>query len=51
MSNIVFIGIFIAKILVEDILYEYRRKRKGVVDVVRSRIDIYIKFLFRIVFV
>lgn len=50
MPNIVSIGISAAKILVEDISHEYRRKRKGEVDVARSRIDTYIRSSIRTAF-
>lgn len=50
MPNIVSIGISAAKILVEDISHEYRRKRKGEVDVARSRIDTYIRSSLRTAF-
>jgi len=50
MPNIVSIGISSAKILVEDISNEYRRKRKSEVDVARSRIDTYIRSSLRTAF-
>ncbi|KMT18044.1 hypothetical protein BVRB_2g032370 [Beta vulgaris subsp. vulgaris] len=50
MPNIVSVGISAAKILVEDISHEYRRKRKGEVDVARSRIDTYIRSSLRTAF-
>ncbi|XP_021715198.1 uncharacterized protein LOC110683161 [Chenopodium quinoa] len=50
MPHIVSIGISAAKILVEDISHEYRRKRKGEVDVARSRIDTYIRSSLRTAF-
>ncbi|KAF2283004.1 hypothetical protein GH714_043649 [Hevea brasiliensis] len=50
MQSIVSLGVSAAKILVEDISNEYRRKRKGEVDVARSRIDTYIRSSLRTVF-
>ncbi|OAY26796.1 protein unc-13 homolog [Manihot esculenta] len=50
MQSIVSLGVSAAKILVEDISNEYRRKRKGDVDVARSRIDTYIRSSLRTVF-
>ncbi|XP_065848967.1 protein unc-13 homolog [Euphorbia lathyris] len=50
MHSIVSLGVSAAKILVEDISNEYRRKRKGEVDVARSRIDTYIRSSLRTVF-
>lgn len=50
MPNIVSIGISAAKTLVLDISHEYRRKRKGEVDVGRSRIDTYIRSSLRTAF-
>eukprot|EP00257_Ricinus_communis_P015254 XP_015573132.1 LOW QUALITY PROTEIN: protein unc-13 homolog [Ricinus communis] len=50
MQSIVSLGVSAAKILVEDISTEYRRKRKGEVDVARSRIDTYIRSSLRTVF-
>ncbi|MBA0633029.1 hypothetical protein Godav_001682 [Gossypium davidsonii] len=41
--GIVSLGVSAAKILVEDVSTEYRRKRKGEVDVARNRIDTYIR--------
>ncbi|MBA0633027.1 hypothetical protein Godav_001682 [Gossypium davidsonii] len=43
MQGIVSLGVSAAKILVEDVSTEYRRKRKGEVDVARNRIDTYIR--------
>ncbi|KAK9101097.1 hypothetical protein Scep_024527 [Stephania cephalantha] len=40
----------LAKILVEDISHEYRRKRREEVDVARSRIDTYIRSSLRTAF-
>ncbi|KAJ4825086.1 hypothetical protein Tsubulata_035201 [Turnera subulata] len=50
MYGIVSLGVSAAKILVEDISNEYRRKRKGEVDVARSRIDTYIRSSLRTAF-
>ncbi|KAJ9130400.1 hypothetical protein P3X46_034637 [Hevea brasiliensis] len=50
MQSIVSLGVSAAKILVEDISNEYRRKRKGEVDVARSTIDTYIRSSLRSVF-
>lgn len=50
MQTIVSIGVSAAKILVEDISNEYRRRRKGEVDVARSRIDTYIRSSLRTAF-
>ncbi|WCJ29520.1 hypothetical protein M5689_011150 [Euphorbia peplus] len=50
MHSIVSLGVSAAKILVEDISNEYRRKRKNEVDVARSRIDTYIRSSLRTVF-
>lgn len=50
MPTIVSIGVSAAKILVEDISNEYRRRRKGEVDVARSRIDTYIRSSLRTAF-
>ncbi|GAB2275755.1 hypothetical protein Dimus_010505 [Dionaea muscipula] len=50
MPNIVSLGISTAKILVEDISHEYRRKRKGEVDIARSRVDTYIRSSLRTAF-
>ncbi|KAG6387994.1 hypothetical protein SASPL_153191 [Salvia splendens] len=46
MQSIVSIGVVAAKILVEDISNEYRRRRKNEVDVALSRIDTYISSHF-----
>ncbi|KAK8319123.1 hypothetical protein V6Z12_A13G220600 [Gossypium hirsutum] len=43
MQGIVSLGVSAAKILVEDVTTEYRRKKKGEVDVARNRIDTYIR--------
>ncbi|KAG8375593.1 hypothetical protein BUALT_Bualt10G0116600 [Buddleja alternifolia] len=50
MQSIVSIGVLAAKILVEDISNEYRRRRKNEVDVARSRIDTYIRSSLRTAF-
>ncbi|KAL2453691.1 Protein of unknown function (DUF810) [Abeliophyllum distichum] len=50
MQSIVSIGVSAAKILVEDISNEYRRRRKNETDVVRSRIDTYIRSSLRTAF-
>ncbi|CAK9188459.1 unnamed protein product [Ilex paraguariensis] len=50
MESIVSLGVSAAKILVEDISNEYRRRRKGEADVVRNRIDTYIRSSLRTAF-
>ncbi|XP_022754595.1 uncharacterized protein LOC111302943 [Durio zibethinus] len=50
MQGIVSLGVSAAKILVEDVSTEYRRKRKGEVDVARNRIDTYIRSSLRTAF-
>ncbi|KAI3454092.1 hypothetical protein Pfo_010755 [Paulownia fortunei] len=50
MQSIVSVGVLAAKILVEDISNEYRRRRKNEVDVARSRIDTYIRSSLRTAF-
>ncbi|KAL8522089.1 hypothetical protein ACS0TY_012295 [Phlomoides rotata] len=50
MKSIVSVGILSAKILVEDISNEYRRRRKNEVDVALSRIDTYIRSSLRTAF-
>ncbi|GMP94917.1 hypothetical protein CsSME_00044178 [Camellia sinensis var. sinensis] len=50
MQSIISLGVSAAKILVEDISNEYRRKRKGEVDVARNRIDTYIRSSIRTAF-
>ncbi|XP_073129435.1 protein unc-13 homolog isoform X2 [Henckelia pumila] len=50
MQSIVSVGVSAAKILVEDISNEYRRRRKNEVDVTRSRIDTYIRSSLRTAF-
>lgn len=49
MQNIVSLGVLSAKILVEDISHEYRRKRKEV-DVACDRVDTYIRSSLRTAF-
>ncbi|KAL2237032.1 uncharacterized protein LOC105164739 [Sesamum indicum] len=50
MQSIVSVGVLAAKILVEDISNEYRRRRKTEVDVALSRIDTYIRSSLRTAF-
>ncbi|KAF8388929.1 hypothetical protein HHK36_025611 [Tetracentron sinense] len=50
MQSIVSLGVSAARILVEDISHEYRRKRKEEVDVARNRIDTYIRSSLRTAF-
>ncbi|KAL8063316.1 hypothetical protein ABFX02_01G020000 [Erythranthe guttata] len=50
MESIVSVGVLAAKILVEDISNEYRRRRKNEVDVALSRIDTYIRSSLRTAF-
>ncbi|KAL6006113.1 hypothetical protein ACLOJK_040159 [Asimina triloba] len=50
MESIVSLGVSAAKILVEDISHEYRRKRREEVDVARNRIDTYIRSSLRTAF-
>lgn len=50
MQSIVSLGVSAAKILVEDISHEYRRRRKEEVDVARNRIDTYIRSSVRTAF-
>ncbi|KAA3490507.1 Elongation factor Ts [Gossypium australe] len=50
MQGIVSLGVSAAKILVEDLSTEYRRKKKGEVDVARNRIDTYIRSSLRTAF-
>ncbi|XP_023002200.1 uncharacterized protein LOC111496130 isoform X1 [Cucurbita maxima] len=50
MQGIVSLGVSAARILVEDVSNEYRRRRKGEVDVARSRIDTYIRSSLRTAF-
>ncbi|PKU80682.1 protein unc-13 homolog [Dendrobium catenatum] len=47
MEYIVSLGVSSAKIMVEDISHEYRRKRREEADVARSRIDTYIRSSLR----
>uniref|UniRef100_A0A5B7AAZ0 MHD1 domain-containing protein n=1 Tax=Davidia involucrata TaxID=16924 RepID=A0A5B7AAZ0_DAVIN len=49
MQNVVSLGVSAAKILVEDISHEYRRKRKEV-DVAHNRVDSYIRSSIRTAF-
>lgn len=49
MQIVVSLGVTAAKILVEDISHEYRRKRKEV-DVARDRVDTYIRSSLRAAF-
>lgn len=50
MQAIVSLGVAAARILVEDISNEYRRRRKSEVDVARSRIETYIRSSLRTAF-
>ncbi|MQM02477.1 hypothetical protein Taro_035239 [Colocasia esculenta] len=50
MYSIVSLGVAAAKILVEDISHEYRRKRREEVDVARNRVDAYIRSSLRAAF-
>ncbi|KAL5558666.1 hypothetical protein UlMin_034877 [Ulmus minor] len=50
MQGIVSLGVAAAKILVEDISNEYRRRRKNEVNVARDRIDTYIRSSLRTAF-
>ncbi|PWA49877.1 Mammalian uncoordinated homology 13, domain 2 [Artemisia annua] len=50
MQSIVSLGVSAAKVLVEDISNEYRRRRKNEVDVARSRTDTYIRSSLRTAF-
>lgn len=50
MQSIVSLGVSAAKVLVEDISNEYRRRRKTEVDVARNRIDTYIRSSLRTAF-
>lgn len=49
MQNIVSLGVLSAKVLVEDISHEYRRKKKEV-DVARYRVDSYVRSSMRTAF-
>ncbi|XP_004287459.1 PREDICTED: uncharacterized protein LOC101291750 [Fragaria vesca subsp. vesca] len=48
MQNIVSLGVLSAKVLVEDISHEYRRKKE--VDVARDRVDSYVRSSMRTAF-
>eukprot|EP00252_Welwitschia_mirabilis_P018278 TRINITY_DN4060_c0_g1_i1.p1 TRINITY_DN4060_c0_g1~~TRINITY_DN4060_c0_g1_i1.p1 ORF type:complete len:963 (-),score=237.41 TRINITY_DN4060_c0_g1_i1:241-3129(-) len=50
MENVLSVALPAAKILVEDISHEYRRRRKEDVDVARTRIDLYIRSSVRTAF-
>ncbi|CAM0951062.1 unnamed protein product [Alopecurus aequalis] len=50
MQGIVSIGVSAAKVLVEDISHEYRRRRKEETNVARSRIETYIRSSLRTAF-
>lgn len=50
MQSIVSLGVSAARILVEDISHEYRRRRKEEVDVAQNRIDTYIRSSVRTAF-
>ncbi|VAI31746.1 unnamed protein product [Triticum turgidum subsp. durum] len=50
MQGIVSIGVTAAKVLVEDISHEYRRRRKEETDVARSRIETYVRSSLRTAF-
>lgn len=50
MQSIVSLGVSSAKVLVEDISNEYRRRRKNEVNVARSSIDTYIRSSLRTAF-
>jgi len=50
MECIVSLGVSAAKVLVEDISNEYRRRRREEVDVARTRIDTYIRSSLRTAF-
>ncbi|XP_062200089.1 protein unc-13 homolog [Phragmites australis] len=50
MQGIVSIGVSAAKVLVEDISHEYRRRRKEETDVARSRVETYIRSSLRTAF-
>lgn len=50
MQGIVSIGVSAAKVLVEDISHEYRRRRKEDTDVARSRVETYIRSSLRTAF-
>ncbi|ONM21588.1 Retinol dehydrogenase 13 [Zea mays] len=50
MQGIVSIGVSAARVLVEDISHEYRRRRKEETDVARSRVETYIRSSLRTAF-
>ncbi|KAG8049620.1 hypothetical protein GUJ93_ZPchr0009g1125 [Zizania palustris] len=50
MQGIVSIGVSAARVLVEDISHEYRRRRKEETDVAQSRIETYIRSSLRTAF-
>ncbi|KAI4990909.1 hypothetical protein ZWY2020_039280 [Hordeum vulgare] len=50
MQGIVSIGVTAAKVLVEDISHEYRRRRKDETNVARSRIETYVRSSLRTAF-
>ncbi|EER98780.1 uncharacterized protein LOC8055553 [Sorghum bicolor] len=50
MQGIVSIGVSAARVLVEDISHEYRRRRKEDTDVARSRVETYIRSSLRTAF-
>ncbi|XP_068636410.1 protein unc-13 homolog isoform X1 [Aristolochia californica] len=50
MESIVSLGVSAARLMVEDISYEYRRKRKEEVDVTRNKIEAYIRSSLRTAF-
>jgi hypothetical protein len=50
MQGIVSIGVSAAKVLVEDISHEYRRRRKEDTDVAHSRVETYIRSSLRTAF-
>lgn len=50
MQTVVSLGVSAAKLLVEDISYEYRRRRKEEVDIARERVETYIRSSLRTAF-
>ncbi|XAR69295.1 hypothetical protein NMG60_11000828 [Bertholletia excelsa] len=50
LQSIISLAVSAARILVEDISNEYRRKRRGEVDVARNRVDTYIRSSIRTAF-
>ncbi|PNT64429.1 uncharacterized protein LOC100828941 isoform X2 [Brachypodium distachyon] len=50
MQGIVSIGVSAARVLVEDISHEYRRRRKEETDVARTRIETYVRSSLRTAF-